>query len=140
MGFQQVGRVLVCTVSDKGIVRLRFVWETNANGDAVEFVREPIDGRLLRLAAYHGDIGVSGTYDAYLYDPYDSDVLDANGAALPLNGSASVNLLAQRAGNRVTPIYAMGRHAIRIDSGAAATYGRLDLFYRPFTEGDHNVA
>ncbi len=119
------------------LIRVRFVWQTGADGDLDIWLNAPIDGTLHRMVAQHDDSGVANnTYDVWLYDRWDVDVLDGKAGALNY-GQTDPVLLAKAIGDPARSyrsMLVMGTHRLVIDTGANRTQGIIDLYYLPRLE------
>ena len=123
-------------------VVVTWTWQTNSDGDLVEYLEAPINGTLQRVVWYHSDSGVAGsTYAVYLYDPLDSDDLLGLCDTISYNTTngtmIATTLGSPTAGTRGVRV--MAPHRLVIDAGADQTYGVFELHYAERFSDAHDV-
>ena len=129
---------------------IRWVWQTNNDGDLRWRIAEPIDGTLHRFIAHHNDSSVVGaTYDVAIADAFGGDILCSSvtwlasglpsiacglGADLSFNTTEAkiICLRSTPADGLVQAVPVMGLHELLIDAGDDRTHGVFELYYYPY--------
>lgn len=109
--------------------RLRLAWVAGSAGTQVAVLNlAPLFGVLHRLESEETDGTI--TYDVYLHDEFDADVLNGQGAGLTIDTTTTVTLRVLLDGSDLPrPIAVGGRHVFRTSGGAGR--GVFNLWYWP---------
>jgi len=115
---------------------LSFTWRTDSNGALTYWMPDSLDGTLHRFVARHNDLVSGSTYDIWLYDPLEHDVLIGYAENLTYNATIDGPLRKQLGSppKAVRTIPVMGRHKFVINTGTDQTYGVFELYVWQFIE------